>query len=348
MILVNNPGSWEYVYAPLRHAEWHGWSPTDLVFPFFLFIVGVSISLALSRRISRETGLRNVTIKIFKRSTILFALGLFLELFPSFDFSQVRIPGVLQRIAICYLVSSILFLKTGVKRRAVAAFLLLGGYWAIMKLVPIPGYGAGFLGPEGNLCGYIDSKILGTHMYKPGFDPEGILSTIPSIATTLIGVMTGDWMRSKAQAVRKCMGLFLGGLAFVIIGLLLHPLFPINKQLWTSTYVLLTSGAALILFGIFYGMIDVLGKKKWSIPLLAFGTNAIAVYVGAGLFVKSLGLIKIMDKGNYVPLKTYIFGNLLAPWAGPFNGSLIYPLLLLLLGWAIIFPLYKKEIFIKI
>lgn len=348
MILVNNPGSWKHVYPPFRHAEWHGWTPTDLVFPFFLFIVGVSISLALSRRVSQETGLKNVYIKIFKRSTILFALGFFLALFPSFNFSQVRIPGVLQRIAVCYLASSIIFLKTGIKGRAAAVIFLLGGYWALMKLVPAPGYEAGVLGLEGNLCGYIDSKIFGSHLYQPGFDPEGILSTLPAVATTLLGVLTGDWLRSEARANRKCMGLLFSGIVFMFLGLCLHPLFPINKQLWTSTFVFLTSGAALILFGIFFGLIDLLKVKKWSIPFLAFGTNAVAVYVGYGLLVKSIGLIKIMDEGNYVLLKTYIFRNLLAPWAGPFNGSLIYPLLLLLLGWAIVFPLYKKEIFIKI
>jgi predicted acyltransferase len=348
MILVNNPGSWKHVYPPLRHAEWHGWTPTDLIFPFFLFIVGVSISLALSKRVSQEAGLKNVYTKIFKRSVILFALGLFLALLPNFNFSQVRIPGVLQRIAVCYLVSSIVFLKTGVRGRAIAVISLLGGYWALMKLVPVPGYGAGVLSPEGNLCGYIDSKIFGSHLYKPGFDPEGILSTLPAAATTLLGVLTGDWLRSKARANRNCIGLLFSGVVFMFFGLWLHRLFPINKQLWTSTFVVLTAGAALILFGILYAVIDVLGLKKWSIPLLVFGTNAIALYVGSGLLIKSMSLITVMDAGNLVQLKTYIFQNLLSPWAGPLNGSLIYPLLLLFLGWAIMFPLYKKEIFIKI
>lgn len=336
------------MYPPLRHAEWHGWTAADFIFPFFLFIVGVSVSLALSGRLEQKVDVRTIYIKIGKRSVILFALGLFLALFPSFDFAQLRIPGVLQRIAVCYLVSSVLFLRTGVKGRLASILFLLGGYWAILKFIPVPGYGPGTLELEGNLCGYIDNMIFGSHLYKSGFDPEGILSTLPAIATTLTGVLMGDWMRSSAHAARKFIVLLLSGTLLVFFGLILHPLFPINKQLWTSTYVLFTSGAALILFGICYGVLDVLKMKKWSIPFVILGMNAITVYVGSGILVRLLGLVKISEGNNHIPLKTFIFKHLLAPWAGPFNGSLIYPMLILLVCWGILFFLYKKNIFIKI
>jgi predicted acyltransferase len=348
MTLVNNPGSWKHVYAPLRHAKWHGWTPTDLVFPFFLFIVGVSISLALSKRIDEGGVNRSLYIKIFKRSFILFALGIFLALVPRFDFETLRIPGVLQRIAICYLVSALVFAKTGTKGRAIAAFALLASYWLMMKLIPVPGYGAGILDYKGNLCSYIDTKLLAGHLYKPGFDPEGVLSTLPAISTTLLGTLTGDWLRSSKNILQKTGGIFFGGILFTICGLLLHPFFPINKQLWTPTYVLFTGGAAVILLGVCYGVIEGKGLKKWAAPFLVLGTNAITVYVGSALMAKLIFTIKVSVNGSSLSLKTYIYDYFLVPWAGHLNGSLVFPLLLILIWVGIMIPFYKKKIFIKI
>ena len=282
MILVNNPGDWKYVYAPLRHAPWHGWTLTDLVFPFFLFIVGISLSFSLSRRREQEVSLGNLYTKVIRRSLIIFALGIFLALVPRFDLATLRIPGVLQRIAVCYLFSSFLFLTVGKKGRALFAFSFLIMYWLVMKLVPVPGYGAGVLEYQGNLCAYIDGQLLSGHLFKPGFDPEGILSTIPAISTTLLGTLTGDWLRSSLGKNRKMIGLFVAGLFLTLAGLVLHPLFPINKQLWTSTYVLFTAGACLLFLGICYSLMDVLGWKRWASPFLVFGTNAIFVYVCPG------------------------------------------------------------------
>jgi len=348
MILVNNPGSWDHVFAPLRHAEWHGWTPTDLVFPFFLFIVGVSISLSFSRKIERSIENRPLYFKIIKRSLILFALGILLALIPRFNFATLRIPGVLQRIALCYLFSSLLFLKTGTKGRAIASLFLLAFYWLIMKLIPVPGYGAGILSYEGNLCSYIDSKLLAGHLYKPTFDPEGILSTLPAISTSLLGTLTGDWLRSSKTILQKTIGIFAGGILFTLSGLLLHPLFPINKQLWTSTYVLFTAGLALLLLGACYGVMEVMKIRKWAWPFLVFGTNAIAVYAGSTLMVKLMALINVSAGGKVLPLKTYIYNDLLAPWAGPFNGSLLYPFFLIILWLGIMVPFYRKKIFIRI
>jgi predicted acyltransferase len=348
MILVNNPGSWNYVYAPLQHAKWHGWTPTDLVFPFFLFIVGVSISLSFSRRLEQDSGKRGLYSKILKRSLILFALGLVLALIPRFNFATLRIPGVLQRIAICYLLASLLFLKTGTKGRSIIALSFLAIYWLAMKLVPVPGYGPGILEFEGNLCSYLDSQLLAGHLYKPSFDPEGILSTLPAISTALLGTLTGDWLRSFRSVLQKTGGLFLGGIVLTLSGLLLHPLFPINKQLWTSTFVLFTAGAALILLGVCYWLIEGLKLRRWAFPFLVFGTNAITVYVGSALMVKLMALIRITSNENVLSFKAFIFTRLLAPWAGNYFGSLVYPLVLILIWLGIMIPLYRKKIFIKI
>ncbi len=348
MILVNNPGSWNFIYAPLRHAKWHGWTPTDLIFPFFLFIVGVSITLSFSKRKSENAVFSTIYFKILRRTVLLFAVGYFLRVFPLFNFESMRIPGVLQRIALCYLFASLIFLKARPKRRAAIILFLLAGYWAVMKLVPVPGYGAGVLEFEGNLCGFIDVKLLAGHLYKSSFDPEGILSTFPAVATALLGTLTGDWLLSKRGQQSKMVGLFAAGIIFVIIGLLLQPLFPINKQLWTSTYVIFAAGAALILLGLCYGINDVMGQKKWAYPFLIFGTNAIAVYVGSTLMVKLIALIHVPVQGEVMLLQSFIYNKLLAPWAGPLNGSFLYPMILLLIWLAILYPLYRKKIFIKI
>jgi len=348
MILVNNPGSWKYIYAPLRHAPWHGWTPTDLVFPFFLFIVGVSVSLALSKRIERGDSLASVYLKVVMRSLVLFALGMLLRLLFHFNFEGVRIPGVLQRIAVCYLVSALVFSKVGTKGRIAVIFFLLAGYYLVMKLVPVPGYGPGIMDFQGNLCGYIDTKLLGGHLYKPGFDPEGILSTFPAIATVLIGTLTGDWLRSSRRVVRKSAGLFAAGFLLTASGLLLHPVFPINKQLWTSTFVLFTAGAALLLLGVCYVLIDGIALKKWAFPFLVLGSNAIFAYATSILAAKLLVLIKVPTSGGTVALQTYLFEHFFSPLAGNFAGSLIFALLFVVLWVVLLIPFYRKRIFIKI
>ena len=348
MILVNNPGNWDFVYAPLKHAKWHGWTPTDLIFPFFLFIVGVSITLSFTKRISEDARSSAIYIKILRRTVLLFAVGYFLRVFPSFNFESMRIPGVLQRIALCYFFASLLVLKVKPKGRVVFTLFLLAGYWAVVKLIPVPGYGAGVLEFEGNLCGFIDTKLLAGHLYRTTFDPEGILSTFPAVATALLGTLTGDWLLSKRSQQSKMVGLFTAGIIFTILGLLLHPLFPINKQLWTSTYVIFTAGAAWILLGLCYGINDVMGQKKWAYPFLVFGTNAITVYAGSTLMVKLIALIHVSVQGEALFLKSFIYNKLLVPWVGPLNGSLLYPMILLLIWLAILYPLYKKKIFIKI
>jgi predicted acyltransferase len=348
MILVNNPGSWEQVYPPLRHAPWHGWTPTDLIFPFFLFIVGVSISFSLTRRRDQASGLGRVMTKILSRSLILFVLGLFLALFPRFDFSTLRIPGVLQRIALCYLAGSLIFLKTGVRGRIILSAALLAAYGAALKWIPVPGNGPGVLSPEGNLCGWIDVKFLGGHLYTPTFDPEGILSTVPAIATVLLGTLAGDWLRTAGKPKLRFWGLFAGGAALTASGLWLHGLIPINKQLWTSSFVLFTGGAACLILGLFHGAMDVLQWRRGALPFRVFGTNAILVFVGSGLLARVLQLIRIPLGGEAVPFQAYVFQQWLAPWAGPLAGSLLFPIILLILWFLLLYQLYRRRIFLKI
>jgi predicted acyltransferase len=345
MILVNNPGSWDHVYWPLRHAAWHGWTPTDLIFPFFLFIVGVAIPLALGRRRDDGVGAARLYAKILSRTMIIFALGLLLNFVPKFDLATLRIPGVLQRIAVCYLVASILYLKTGWKGRAAWTFLLMAVYWAAMKLIPVPGYGAGDLSLAGNVCGYIDRNLLGGHLYLEGFDPEGLLSTLPAVATALLGVLCGDWLKTRWSLSTKWAGMWVAGTLAGTAGILLHPLIPINKQLWTPSFVLFTAGAALLLFGACYLIIDGIKLKFWAVPFLVFGTNAIVTYAGASLMAK---LIQTATAGGPASLKAWIYMHAFASWAGPLNGSLAFAIAFVLFWFAIALPLYLKRIFIKI
>jgi predicted acyltransferase len=351
MILVNNPGTWGAIYSPLRHADWHGWTPTDLIFPFFLFIVGVSVTLALSRRAEGGGGKRDLYLKIFRRAALIFALGVFLAGFPFFEFSTIRIPGVLQRIAVCYLFAALIFLKSDWRAQALIAAALLLLYWALMTLVPVPGFGAGDLGKEGNLAAYIDRALLEGHIWKQAkvYDPEGILSTIPAVATTLCGVLTGHLLRSRRGAVEKAAAMFVAGAGGVVAGWAWNFWFPINKALWTSSYVLFTAGLALQLLAVCYWLVDIKGCKRWATPFRVFGTNALALYFLAELFSNLISTISLTRAdGTRADLKTIVFENAFAPWASPEAASLVFALSVVLLWLGVLTVLYRKGIFIKV
>jgi predicted acyltransferase len=353
MILVNNPGTWGAIYAPLKHAEWHGWTPTDLIFPFFLFIVGISITLAFARRVKTGDDQYDLLLKVCKRSGLIFALGLFLSGFPYFDLAEIRIPGVLQRIAVCYFAASIIFLKTSWRTQAFIAVSLSLVYWILMTLVPVPGFGAGDLGKEGNLAAYLDRWLLGRHIWKGGvvFDPAGLLSSLPAIATTLGGVLTGHWLRSNRTQLEKAVGLFFAGACAVAVGWAWHFFFPINKSLWTSSYVVFTAGMALQLLAICYWLVDIKGYRSWAKPFVIFGVNALALFVFSGLLARL-----ITDKHWQLPrangsmgnLQTFIYEHLFASWATPINASLLYALTYILFWLRLRWLLYRKNIYIKV
>jgi len=354
MILVNNPGTWNAVYKPLQHAHWNGWTPTDLIFPFFLFIVGVAIVFAFSKRLTLGQTKKDLYLKIVRRTLILFGLGLFLNGFPFFNLSTIRIPGVLQRIAITYFFASIIYLNFDIKVIYYITFGILAVYWIIMKTIPVPGYGAGVLEPVGNLCWYIDSHIFRGHTWAgapaPGFDPEGLLSTLPAISSVLFGILTGNYIKRKINEYEKVSSLFVWGFFAVIGGYIVSIWFPINKNLWTSSYVLLTTGMALIFLATCYWLIDIKGYKKWSVPFLIYGSNAITVYTLSGIIARMLiFLFKVkLSDGEVITLKAYLFRTLFASWLPPHQASLAYAIVydLILLGFMTI--LYKKKIFIKV
>lgn len=347
MILVNNPGSWSFVYAPLRHAPWHGWTPTDLIFPFFLFIVGMSMAQSLGPRI--EAGRRAVLIpKILRRSVLLFGVGMLLHLYPRFRFATIRIPGVLQRIALCFLLGALIYLVFKPKSRTILAVLLLVLYWALLTYIPVPGFGPGVLEEKGNLVGYVDGLLLPGHLYKPHFDPEGLLSTLPAMVTLLLGSLAGDWLRTRNTNTRKTRMMLLTGILLTAAGLLLDRWMPINKPLWTSSYVVFTAGAALILFSLMFSLLEGPRWTGWAWPFRVLGTNAILVFAGSAIMVKTLLLIKIPDAGKTVTPIAWLYQHALSPLAGPYLGSLLYPLLLLAVWVLLLWPLYRHKIFIKL
>jgi len=352
MILVNNPGSWSHVYPPLLHAKWHGWTFTDLIFPFFLFIVGVAIVYAFSKRISSGAPKIDLYKKIIRRTLIIFALGLFLSGFPYFDFSTIRILGVLQRIAICYFVASVIYLHTDWKGQLGWAIGLMLAYWAMMEWIPVPGVGPGSYEKGANFAAYIDSMFLEGHMWSVSktWDPEGIISTIPAISTILFGVLTGHWMRSDKKPIEKTLGLFIAGNFMMFVGSVWSWVLPINKNIWTSSYTVMMAGLALICLGFSYYFIDVRkGSKKWLQPSLVYGMNAITVFVLSGIFAKILYLITLTQAdGSQITLKGWIYQNLFVSWLGDVNGSLGFAITFIVIMYLLMLILYKKKIFIKI
>ena len=352
MVLVNNPGTWSAIYSPLKHADWHGATPTDYIFPFFLFIVGVAIPLALGKRIEQGAA-KDVYLKIFRRAAIIFLLGLFLAAFPYFDFAHLRIPGVLQRIAVCYLIASLIFLHADWKKLAVISGVLLFVYWVLMTLIPVPGCEITTINDKAcNFAAYLDRQILGeNHLWSQSkvFDPEGILSTIPAVVTTISGILTGIWLKSNRSDLEKAGGIFFGGVCLVALGWYWNLFFPWNKALWTSSYVLYTSGLALCFLGFCYWLIDIKGYQKWSKPFVIFGVNALALFVFSGLLTKILSLIKVSGSdGKTVSLYTWIYQNVFLPFAEPINASLMFAVSYILLWLFLMWLLYRKRIFIKV
>ncbi len=352
MILVNNPGDWGHIYSPLEHAEWNGCTPTDLVFPSFLFIVGVAIVFAMSSKKADPANHNQLILRALKRGAILFFLGFFLALFPSFDFSTVRIFGVLQRIGIVFFISAFLFVKTTPKNLFYILTSILLIYWALMTLVPVPGVGAPNLDKETNLAAWLDRLIITEqHTWKSAktWDPEGILSTLPAIGTGILGMLTGTWIRRKDKTEgEKIAWLFVAGFATAILGQIWGLAFPINKSLWTSSYVLYSGGLAMMMLGFLYWLIDVQSYKKWTSPFVAYGVNAITVFFMSAIIVKIMWRIKVNMNGEEVGLQQWLYETFFTPWLSDINASLAWAIAFVLFWLLILWPMYRKNIIIKV
>ncbi len=351
MILVNDSGNGPAGYAQLRHSAWNGLTIADVVFPFFLFIVGVAMTFSLSARKERGENQTRLIFQILKRSAIIFALGLFLNLFPAFHFSVVRIPGVLQRVALCYLFASLIVLRNGVRGQVSWLVALLLSYWLLMALVPVPGIGVGVYEPGENFSAYVDSLLLSEHMWgdTETWDPEGVVSTLPAIATTLFGVLAGCWLRSGRSREEKTAWMFVAGHALLLLGLIVGIWLPINKSIWTSSFSICTAGWALIGLGMFYWIIDVQGCRKWAGPLVMYGANSIAIYVLAGILEGLLRVIPVTyPDGTEVSLRRYIFRHFFQSIASPSNASLLFGLAFALVLLGVAWVMWKKGWFVRI
>ena len=353
MIVVNNPGTWAHVYAPLRHAQWHGCTLTDLVFPFFLFIVGISMSFSFDRYDLCKTG--PLFNKIIIRSISIFSIGLIINAFPfirqDWDWSSFRILGVLQRIALAYFIASFIIIRSNIKSLFQISFIILIGYWFLL-------YTYGYLNIvdpyalNSNLVLAIDKIILGEkHLYSGTgiqFDPEGLLSTLPSSVTVIIGFLVGTMIKTAKDHKENCKRMLIFGSLMVIVGWIWSVFFPINKQLWTSSYVLYTAGIGTIVISLMIWIIDVLEYKKWTFPFVVFGSNSIFIFALSGIWAKTMLKIKFALNGELISGYSYFYQTIFMPLAGNINGSLLFALFHVLIFWAILFWMYKKKIFIKI
>jgi predicted acyltransferase len=372
MILVTDPGTYSAVYWRLLHAQWDNPTPTDMIFPSFLFIVGMALTLSFAARIERGFDRSKLALHLLRRGAIIFVLGLAINGFPDYDWANMRLPGILQRIAVCYLLGGLLYLvcdrleiqsdvaRRRVGNRIIAAVIavLLGIYWALLKLVPVPGFGAGNLDSRGNLAAYIDRALFGTHHmwaygttpgYGVTFDPEGILSTSGALASLLIGVLAGEWMRSAHTTRRKIAGLLGCGAVLLFASWLLHPLLPINKKIWTSTFTLQSSGVSLLAFAFFYWIVDVQRWRWWTPPALVLGTNAILAFVFSTAMTTFSDRIHIPDaNGAPLTLHKWLYQHWFASWMVPVHASLGYAIMIVLLNVAILWPLYHRRIFLRV
>jgi predicted acyltransferase len=355
MILVNNHGNPEATYWPLEHAEWNGWTPTDLVFPIFLFLVGMTTVLSTASRIARGESRSSLFWHALRRASILFALGIAIHGFPSYPLATLRIYGVLQRIAICYFVATVIYLwdRRVVTLASVAAACLLG-YWILMRWVPIPGFGVPghdfpFLDKDINWVSVVDRRLFPGRLLEKTRDPLGLISAIPAVATCLLGMLTGLWLRTERMVKEKAAGMLAGAVAGLALGSLWAMWFPINKRLWTSSYVLFAAGWTLLILCICYYVIEIRKHQgAWTYPWKVFGSNAIFAYALSELLSIVLGVIRVGSDGNAVSLKGLIYTKIFAPVPDPSFGSLLYSLSFVLVTFVPCLLLFRKRIFLKI
>ena len=375
MLLVNNPGTWSAIYPPLEHAEWNGWTPTDLIFPFFLFIVGITTHLSLQARRARGDDDRMLVRQIIRRGLIIYFLGFLMAAFPFYQWGtiegmtnpslwdrivyraeHVRIMGVLARIGIVYIFAALMTLRTSLKQQVVMVAALLYGYWFAMTLIPIPGTGAlGALmlnNPSATLEAVVDRAILTPNHIWSGsvtYDPEGILSTIPAIGTAILGVMTGRWIAQPKPLVERIAGLFAAGSLAMVLGLMWNWSFAINKNLWTSSFVLFTAGVGCVTLATIMWLIDEHGIRWWTKPFVIYGMNPIVAFVGSGVLARILyTLWKVQYNGQPTSMETVIYKTVFEPFMEPKNASLAMAFATVLFWYGILAVLYRKKIFLKV
>lgn len=342
MLLVNNPGTWGAIYPPLEHAPWHGWTPTDLIFPFFVFIVGITTHLSLASQARTGVPDRTVVVGILRRGVLIILLGLLLHAFPYFPLTRItdiRIPGVLQRIGLCYLAAALLARKRSSGAVVVMVAVLLLGYWGLQTLVAPPGLAVPTIDVPGEtLSAWIDRTVFGSHLWRQSrtWDPEGLLSTVPAIGTCLLGILTGRWLLGPAPFAERLNGLFAAGALGMVAGLMWNWVFPINKNLWTSSYVVFTAGMACVAIGVCSWLIDVNKRRVWANPLITYGLNPITAFIGSGAMARVLGLIHVSYEGSSVSLQQAIYRAGFASWLPPRNASLGYAIAFVLLWYGIL------------
>ena len=357
MIVVDNPGSDEHAYWPIMHAEWNGWTPADFIFPSFLFLVGISMVYSFDSRRRRGESNRQILWHAFKRSLILIAIGLLVNASPIYglDLHTWRFEGVTQRIGLCYFFAAALELWSGRRGQLLALLACLIGYWAMLRLVPVPGAGVPgrdipFMDQVQNLPAWLDRKLFMGHLYNGTRDPEGILHTIPAIGTTLIGLLTGHWLKSKRGASQLIGGMVLFGILGMLAGQFWNRWFPINKNLWTSSFVLFSGGFCLLFLSLLYWVTEVKGwRGKWTMPILVFGMNAIAGFVADSL-IYGPGYTFTVTTANGAKISWHEAAqtHLEAIGLSTANASLVYSLGAVLICWILLWFLWRKKIFLKV
>ncbi len=362
MVLVNNPGDWGHLYRPLEHAKWNGWTFTDWIFPFFLFICGVSMAFSLTRRAEAGEDRGRLLIQLAKRAALIFLIGFLLNYIPYFNLNTVRIPGVLQRIALCILLASPLAVYCNWRQQGAWIALLLSLYSVLMLLVPVPdlqgNVAAGVLEPGRDFGAYIDRALLSGHLWVQSktWDPEGLVSTLPAICTLLFGLLTGHWLRTAFSQAEKTIWMMLAGLACLWAGAVLDAwLMPINKSLWTVSYCIFMTGWALLMFAAFYWLIDGNGSaalreraQHWFLPFTIYGMNALFIFAFSGLVAKMMGYIKFAREGGNISLKGVLYEPIQALPLSPVNASLLFAILFNLCMFAIAWWMWKKKWFVKV
>jgi predicted acyltransferase len=352
MVLVNHEPPTDSIYPPLVHSLWNGWTVADTIFPLFLFLVGVSIALAMKRP-GGEGGApeRGAYWKIGRRSFLLFAIGVALVNFPYYELYKLKLTGVLTHIALCYMVVALIHLHTTWRTQLALIPAIWLVHWALLGFLEVPGFGPGVLTPEGNASRYVDQLLLGSHSNSLQIetDIDGVLVTLSSITTTMIGLLTGKWIKNARDVSTKIAGMFTAGFALFVLGNVWDLALPINKLIWTGSFVALAAGISLQLLAAGYWIMEFWGFRYWARPLQIAGVNALTFYVFAGAVQRVLVYGRVYgEDGAAIRLRYLIYERLFSPWVSSELGALAYALVYLFFCFAFIVLLYKKNIFIKL